>query len=319
MNTIFLSFRDLFLYFFSFFLLWYGSGLIISSIQRFSKKLRISTFSFSFFVLGLITSIPEFAVGLTAVAENKPHIFVGNLIGGIPVIFFLIIPILAIFGNGITLHNRLNKKDLIVSCLVMLSPLFFIYDKRITTLEGICMIILYVVLFLFIERKKGIFDTAHNNVLSIKKYSHKDLLKILFGIGIVFIASQLVIDKTLYFASVLQISPFYISLLFLSLGTNIPELSLAIRSIFSRTQDIALGDYIGSAAANTVLFGIFVLLSPGEIILSTNFISISVVILFGIMLFFYFTQSKNDISRKEGIILILIYIIFVSTQQLPLK
>src|SRR3989344_8659371 len=100
-------FLNLLIYIFSFLLIWFGAGLVIAGIEQFSKKLKLSSFTVSFFVLGILTSIPEFAVGMTAIATGDSQIFIGNLLGGIPIIFLLIIPILAFFGKNLKLNHTL--------------------------------------------------------------------------------------------------------------------------------------------------------------------------------------------------------------------
>lgn len=298
----------------SFILIWIGSGLIVASADKFAKKLRLSAFSLSFFVLGMLTSIPEFSVGMTALAENKPDIFVGNLIGGIPIIFFLIIPFLAIFGNGVKLNHQLHSRNLLFAFAVMLLPSIVTLDKTITNWEGGLLLLAYFVLFFLIQREKGVLDAQHSGVLHLKEYSYTDILKVLLGVGLVIIASNGIVDNTLYFASVINVSPFYVSLLLISLGTNLPEFSLAVRSVLSGKKDIAFGDYMGSAAANTFLFGLFTLLHNGEVVSINNFFLTFVILTLGLLLFFYFTRSKNDISRAEGFFLFTIYILFVAIE-----
>lgn len=304
-------------YFLSFILIWIGAGLIVSSADTFAKKLRISAFSLSFFVLGMLTSIPEFSVGMTALTENKPDIYVGNLIGGIPIIFFLIIPFLAIFGNGIKLNHQLHARNLLFTFTVTLLPSVVILDRAVTNWEGLLLIVSYLVLFFLIQREKGVFDAQHSNVLHLKEYSYTDILKVLLGVGLVVIASHSIVDNTIYFASALHISPFYISLLLIALGTNLPEFSLAIRSVISGKKDIAFGDYMGSAAANTFLFGLFTLLHNGEVVSVNNFLVTFIILAFGLALFYYFSRSKNDISRTEGIFLLVIYIFYVVIELNP--
>ncbi len=97
----------------------------------------------------------------------------------------------------------------------------------------------------------------------------------------------------------------------LSLGTNLPELSLAVRSVLSGKKDIAFGDYIGSAAANTLLFGIFTILNDGEVLTADNFLITFLFILFAVVSFYFFSRSKNEISIKEGFILISVYLLFI--------
>lgn len=307
-------FLHLVFYIASFAAIWFGAGLIVSSVDRFSRRLRLSSFAVSFIILGLLTSTPEFAVGLTAVSENNPQVFIGNLIGGIPVIFLLIIPILAIFGNGIKLNHDFDTKNILFTLGVIAAPSIFLLDKKISNPEGIILILLYIVLILFIERKHGFLDRSNTETLDIKAYSYKDLIKILIGIGIVFVSSQIIVDKTLYFSAILNISAFYISLIVLSIGTNLPELSLAVRSIVFGKKDIALGDYMGSAAANTLLFGVFTLLSKEEVLTVNSFFITFLFVVGGLILFYFLSRSHTTLSRGSGFILFFIYLIFAFSQ-----
>lgn len=302
---------NIIVYLLSFGAIWLGAGLIVKSIEHFAHKLRLSTFAVSFFILGLLTSIPELALGLTAVSEKTPSVFVGNLLGGIIVLFLLVIPLLAVLGNGIQVKTQLSPPLMIFTLLVILAPSFLTLDKRVTNLEGGVMIVLYALLFFLIESRKGMIDREHSHVMRLKSYSLLDILKIISGIVIVFISSNIIMDKTLYFSQVFQISPFYISLLFLALGTNMPELSLAIRAVMSGKKDVAFGDYLGSAAANTLLFGVFTLLNEGEVLTENSFLTTFIFIAAALGFFYYFSRSKNDISRKEGIILLCIYGAFI--------
>lgn len=302
---------NLLLYLISFACVWFGAGLIVSSVSKFTQKLRISPFVFSFVFLGILTSIPEFSVGLQAVADHKAEIFVGNLLGGIVVLFLVVIPLLAIFGNGINLKHELESKMLLATLAVILLPSIFVLDKRVTNLEGVILVLSYAVLLYLVQRKKGIFDKDNVELLHIKAYSYRDILKIIAGMGIVFLASNIIVEKTLFFAGYFHIAAFFISLLFISLGTNLPELSLAVRSVLIGKKDVAMGDYMGSAAVNTLLFGIFTLLHNGEVLTVNNFFMTFLFIASSLLFFYIFSYKKQYISRTNGLILLSIYIIFV--------
>ena len=138
------------LYILSFILIWLGAGLIVNSIDKYAKKLHISSFAVSFFILGFLTSTPEIAVGISSIIEKDPEIYVGNLIGGIIIIFLFIIPILAIFGRGITLSHQLSKRNLLLSLAVCAAPAFLILDNKVTVFEGFLLIFFYIILFYFI-------------------------------------------------------------------------------------------------------------------------------------------------------------------------
>lgn len=305
---------SLFLYIIAFAAIWYGAGLIISSASQFSHKLRLSPFVFSFVFLGLATSIPEFSVGLQAVAGHDPEIFAGNLIGGIVVIFLLVIPLFAIFANGVSLRHELDNRTLLATLAFILAPSVATMDKKVTNIEGAILVILYFVLFYVVQKKNGILDNENKELLNMKAYSYTSILKILAGVGMLFVGGNVVVDKTLYFSGIFNISTFYISLIVVSIGTNIPELSLAVRSAISGKKDIAMGDYLGSAAANALLFGIFTLLSGGEVIAISNFFVTFGFIVGALSLFYFFFHKKSYISRNDGILLFAVYILFVAFQ-----
>jgi cation:H+ antiporter len=302
---------NLFLYIVAFILIWIGSGFIVSSTSRFSEKLRLSAFSFSFIFLGLFTSIPELSVGLQSVADNEPEIFVGNLLGGVAVIFLLIIPLLAVFGKGVNLKNELDNNATLATLAVVALPSLFVLDKRVTNLEGLLLIVSYFLLLILVERKHGIFDSDNSKLLNTKSYSYKDILKIIFGIILVFISSALIVDKTTYFAQIFSIPAFYLGLIVISLGTNLPELSIAVRSVISGKKDVAMGDYLGSAAANTLLFGLFTLMIEGEVVTVDNFLVTFIFILFAVSVFYLLYRSRQFISRFNGVVLLGIYLIFI--------
>ncbi len=302
---------NILLYIIAFVLIWFGSGLIVSSTTKFSSKLRLSSFAFSFVFLGLLTSTPEFSVGLQAVAGHDPEIFVGNLLGGVIVLFLVIIPILAIFGNGISLKNDIQGKILIATLIVIALPSFLILDNKVTNLEGVILVVSYLVLMFIIERKNGIFDRNNSQLLNFRAYSYKDLLKIILGVGLIFVSSHIIVDQTLFFANFFHVSAFYVSLIVVALGTDMPEISIAVRSVLSGKKDIAMGDYIGAAAASTLLFGVFTLLNNGEVLTVNSFYVTFAFISSALFIFYFISRSKNYISRTSGLILFGLYIISI--------
>lgn len=305
---------QLFVFLGSFIIIWYGAGKIVSSADKFSKKLKVSSFAFSFLVLGILTSTPEFAVGITAVSENKPEIFVGNLIGGIPVLFLFVIPMLSIFGNGLQLKKAIRQRNLILSFVVMLAPAFFLLDHKINIFESILFIVMYLGLLFAIQREKGLLDNGNSALMNVKSYSMKDILNVFFGVGLVFVASHYIVDGALYYAQFFNVSTFFISVIILSIGTNLPELSLAAKSVLTGKKDVAFGDYVGSGAANTFLFGLFGIIYGKGIEVGDNLLISFLILCIGLFTFFLFAKSKNELSRKEGIVLVILFLAFGAFQ-----
>lgn len=307
-----MSATNLILYIFAFIGLWYGSGLIVASIKRLARKIQIPSFAFSFFVLGILTSIPEIAVGVNALSENHPEVFVGNLLGGVIVMFLLVIPLLAIINKRVHVKKHLSNKNLLVTLGIICSPALFTLDKTITNTEGFIMIALYVALFYIIRTRQDVLARIQRLVKKEQKDpKNSSVLKLIIGIVVVFLTSRFIVDQTIAGAEYYGVSTFMVSLVILGLGTNLPEITLAIRSITSKAEDVALGDYLGSAAANTLLFGIFTLINNGNVVTEKNFIITFMIIVFSLGMFFMMTRGKSTLTRKEGFALLSCYLAFI--------
>lgn len=299
-------------YVFSFFVIWYASGVIVDSLSRFTKRLKLSSFAVSFFVLGILTSIPEFAVGLNSIIQSKPGIFVGNLLGASLVLFILVIPLLAVLGNGVKMIHQLTPDNLIFSLLVVAAPTFLIADNLLTRTESVFLILMYGILFFYIEKKNGLLTNVREEINELKdKHTIENLAELVLAATLVFLSSHIIVTQTIYFANMFSVSSFLISIIVLSVGTNIPELSLAIRAVMAGKREVALGDYLGSAAANTLFFGIFTLINGSRINIDSYSYKTMMMMLLGLGLFYWFSRSKQDISRREGKLLLLFYAVFI--------
>lgn len=298
-------------YILSFVVIWLGAGMIVGSVDKLSKKLNISAFAISFFVLGILTSLPEFALGINALIDKNPELFVGNLIGGQIVLFLLVIPILAIIANGIKMVDQLKGKNILFSFVIITLPAIVVLDRQVNAMEGFLLILFYAILFFLFKKEKNFFEKVRDRIF-YRQPQHLTAygISILIGIALVFISSKFIVDTSLYFSQLLGISSYILGLLILSLGTNLPELSLAIRSVHLGRKDIALGDYIGSASANTLIFGILTLINGKTFSLENHFFLTLFFLISGMVLFWFFSRTKHSLSRWEGIILIIAYIVF---------
>lgn len=302
------------IYILAFIGIWVGAGFALKSVDNISKALRASSFAVSFLILGFFTSVSEFSVGLSSVWLNDPEIYVGNLIGASIVIFLMIIPLLAILNKGIKINGEFQGFNLLLSIIVIALPAILSMDGAVDKVDGLIPIILYVFLLISIQSKKGVLSNAgsigHSEIIKIIK----NLLKIIVGVAIIFISARVIVDQTMYFARILNVTPFLISLLVISIGTNIPELSIIARSYFMKNTEAAFGDYVGSAAFNTFIFGILTLYY-GKPVMLTNSYFISLFFLTGGLCAFYLvSKAEHKISRHEGFLLLLIYLVFLAVE-----
>lgn len=293
----------------SFALLWIGSGIVVSTVNKIAHSIHVSSFIVSFFVLGVFTSVTEIMVGISAHLSGEPEIFVGNLVGSSIVIFLLIIPLLAVAGNGVKLNHSFKFRDLLSAAFVVGLPALFTLDNSFGFIDAITCIAVYCY-FVYMQQKNNntlsrlVLINFKNNAIYI------NIAKIIIAMLLIFFASNILVEQTKLLGDMLNVSSYIISILVVSLGTNIPEISIAARAIYSKDQNIAFGNYLGSASLNTLTLGILALI--GNTPISADGSNYSMILfLIALALFIYFGKSKNTISRAEGSVLLVSYALFV--------
>lgn len=302
------------IYFVCFILIWIASGLVVNPISSLSKSWRLPSFIISFFILGLLTSLPEITIGTIAIINNDPIIYAGSLLGGVMVILLGIIPLLGIIGNGVKMPSQLGKTQIGFIMVVILTPAFLTADQHVGRWEAYFMILLYLCLFIFFSVKQDFVSKIQSAISRKNKKWLPTVLKIALGMILLIVASNQVIKSTIYFAEILEISPFFISLIVIAVGTNIPEISIIFRSLLNNKKEVAFADYLGSASANTLLFGLFVLIGGQTLYLPNHFFQRFFFLALGTALFYLFARSKNFITRFESLILFTLYVLFIAVE-----
>lgn len=299
-------------------IIWFFGGRMVDAIIRIAQRFGQSRFTAAFFILGFITSISELSVMINATLERAPQISAGNLAGASVVIFLLIIPLLAIGSGGIKLRHALTSTRLAAALAAVLLPVILLADGVATINEGVLCVLAYITLMYFMRPKAHSvhLDSQHTTLAPFDdmKSLLKDVISIIGGGIIIFLASRILIHETGYFSVLLGVTGSFIGLLVLSIGTNVPELVIALRSVQKKSIDIAFGNYLGSALTNTAIFGLLPILN-GRFFVNTNeFIVSSIILSAGALAMYIFAQSDRTITRSEGWSLATLYAVFLVIQ-----
>ena len=296
-------------------IIWFFAGLLIDVIVRIAKRFHQNGFTVAFFVLGLFTSISELSVAVNASLGDVPQVSVGNLVGASFVIILFIVPLLAVAGNGVELKKTLSAKNLLLALGVIGLPSLLVIDGGVTKTDGLIALSFYIMLIYSIRSQTSFFETTK----TIKKelgdrYALADWIKVILGGVLIFGAGRFLVGEVVYFATLFNVPSSIIGLILLSVGTNVPELVIAIRSISKKRRDIAFGDYLGSAATNTPIFALVALANGSFAVESVIFAGTFFLTVIGFALFFILAQSGRVISKKEGLALLVFYLAFLALQ-----
>jgi cation:H+ antiporter len=128
------------------------------------------------------------------------------------------------------------------------------------------------------------------------------------------VGSQLLVDSAIAIATLLGASPLLIGLTVVAVGTSLPELATSVTASLRGESDIAVGNVVGSNIFNVlIVLGLSSSTAPGGIVVPPAAISFDIPIMIAVALMCFpicFTASR--ISRKEGILLLVCYVLYTS-------
>jgi cation:H+ antiporter len=292
-----------------------GGDLLTKSSVDISLKLSIPKIIIGMTVVSFATSAPELIVSLNATLDGLPNFAIGNVLGSNIANIGLVLGIITII-YPITLKQRFYNTDF---PLLMISTGLFYYiiytGNQISRFEGFILVIaiISILLYLFLYQKSNsneFTEDINNKDVSI----YRSFLYIIFSGSLLWLGSETIIKSAISVASKFEISERIISITMVAIGTSIPELAASIVASLKRQNDLSIGNLIGSNIFNLlVVIGITSSIMPIEgIEESTIFNDMLWVILFSaIILPLAYIGKRNILSRKKGIILLVLYLIFI--------
>lgn len=291
-----------------FYILSYAADTVVEKIKEIAEKFNISVLSLGM-VLGVLTTMPEFFIGINAIANDMPEIYFGNLMGGVIVIFCLVLGISILLNRKILTDGKYSS-IVPVSIYLLLPPLLGL-KGYLDFKDGFLFILIYLY-FLYKNRgEKKIINKEENR--SMAKLGG-NFSWIIGGTAIMILSSNGIIKLSTELLSSYNISPFVTGLILFSVGTNLPEIVVSFRAWLKNVPEVSLSHLTGAAIAHIFVIGIFTTMSPLSLVIddSYKFFLISLIVVLFFIIKYY--KSGKAFTKNEGINLLLLYLLFIIGQ-----
>ena len=260
------------------------------------------------------TSAPELAVAVKAIASGSGDIVLGNVIGSNTLNILLIVGVSAVV-HSLGVKNNTVKKELPITMLIttLFGVLLLdnIFDKgmanNFSRSDGIVLLLFFsVFMYYLISMSRNKIDEDEVSPMPILKAIGFTIL----GLAGIVLGSNFVVDSASYLAKAIGISERIIALTVIAFGTSLPELVTSVSATRKGEYDIAIGNVVGSNIFNIgIVLGIPVAIFGGVGRISFSIIDILVMVVTAILLF-VFSLNDRKISKGEGIIFLIIFVVY---------
>lgn len=295
-----------------------GADFLVSGSSKIAKKFHIPEIIIGLTIVSIGTSMPELFVSITSAVEGYSDMALGNVIGS-NICNLLLILGLSSFIRPIKFQRETRIIELPLS--LILTIIFWIIcfsNNFISKAEGIFLLVLFfgfILYTIYMGLQGDKSEKKSQEVLKEERgkfFIFKNVVYIIIGIIALKYGGDFVVDNSVEIAELFNISDAIISLTILAIGTSLPELVTSVTAAIKGNSDIAIGNIIGSNIFNMLMIiGVSASIKPITYNPSYNIQMIILLIAIVFLALFPFIKPKNEMSRGNGIVYIITYIVYM--------
>lgn len=286
-----------------------GSDFFVDGASSVASILKIPSLIVGLTIVAFGTSAPEAAVSITSSLSGSNALALSNVIGSNLFNMLLIIGLCAILSE-----LKISKKVLSLDLpfLVILTGIltaFILIGWNISRVEGIILLILIIayIAYLIYNAQKS----KESQIVEKPKISPlKSIIYIVCGIAGIIIGADFVVDSASYIAMAFGMSETLVGLTIVAMGTSLPELATSLTALKKGENQLVIGNVIGSNIFNiSFVLGASSAISP--IAINPN-MQTDIILMLGVtILFFIFGKTQDKYDKKEGLILLALFIAYM--------
>ena len=304
-----------------------GGDWFVDGATGIAKRFNLPDIVVGATVVSIGTTLPEVMVSTTGALQGSGAMAYGNAIGSIICNTALIAAISIVCNPG-----PVNVKSMKTPAIFffMSAGLYCLAAYGLGTFPrwmGFVMLGIFVV-YMVLTVRNGMQNPdsveEEEEEESKPKALWQELLLLVIGAAVIAVGADLLVEHGQILALAMGVPATVVALLFVALGTSLPELVTTITSLRKGRASLGVGNVIGANVFNLVLVsGVAVSLAPFDVpvenLLLDTQLNVSLVfdipVMLGVMSLMIFpAMISKKLSRWQGIALLSIYAAFVVLQ-----
>jgi len=307
----------------SIFVLAWLSSSFIKTLVEIAKYLHWREFIVAFFVMGFAASLPNLFVDLGAAFQHLAPISFGDIIGGNFIDLTLIMAIVVFFSKDeVSTDSKMVQGSSIFTFLIAILPIFLLWTGKVTRVDGAVLILAFFVYAFWLFSNDSRFKKVYRKTKKESKLPTmrrldfvKNIAKIILIIVVLLASAEGIIFAAQSFQKSLGVSLSLVGVLIVALGNCFPEMYFGIVSGRKGEGWMIVGDMMGSViVCATLVLGIIGVVCPFEIKDMSVFLIARIFTIIAAIFFLFAVRTGKKITKKEALLLLFIYIIFLVTE-----
>jgi len=288
------------------------AGYAIKYSSKIARALHLPEFIVSFFIIAVVSVLPEATISIMSAINGNSQLGLGTLLGSNIADLTLVFGIVALASSGgIKVQSKILRKNTFYLILLAF-PLLLGVDGELSRLDGGILVIIGGLFFYKLYSESKRFSKKFGD--SKREPFMKNLVLLIVCLLVILASAFFTVKYAEKFAYDIKIPAMLIGITVLAIGTCLPELAFSLKAVRKNHDDLALGDILGTVIADgTIILGIVALIQP-IVYNPPSMCLLGGALFLGSVFTISFMRSDKKIDKKEGLILIFFYIIFLILQ-----
>lgn len=297
-----------------------GGECLVKGAARLARSLGVPALVVGLTVVAFGTSSPEIAVSVTASINDQDDIAVANVVGS-NISNILLVLGLAAMAAPMKVSRSVMRFDLPFMVIVLAVFALFALSSfshehgLISRGQGIFFLVALLAYLLFTyrasRRESAAVEREYEAGIQESGSRVFNVLLVILGMAALILGADLIVKGAVGLASE-YLDERVIGLTIIAIGTSLPEMTTCIVAARRGQPDIAIGNIVGSNIFNILaVIGIASTISPLSVAEIILFRDAPVMLLVGV-LSFPIMRTGHCITRKEGALLVGLYLIYVT-------
>ncbi len=301
-----------------------GADFLVKAATSIAKRFGLSEMIIGLTVVAIGTSLPEIFVTITSSVDGHSDLIIGNAIGSCICNFLLVIGITSLV-KPVKLDRRIVKRHLPIGMGAMVLILLlgntdkFGEYQTITRWQGVVLLIctvIYVIYTIYEEKTIKNKKIDKEIIEDVKSKQEHSLILVFIYMIIGFIGlkfgADFVVDNSVLIAERFELSEKFIGMTIIAIGTALPEIVTGIIAARKDQTDLLLGNISGSNILNLcLLIGLGAVINPLHFTSDFNFSIIVLILVTIFMQIIANINKKSELNKRNGLLLIIIYAIYI--------
>lgn len=280
-----------------------GGELFVRGVVGIAEAARIPPGIVGATVAAFATSSPEVSVAISSALSDRPQLALGDAFGSNVVNVGLVLGAAILIGP-IRVGEGAIRRDMTAALVLPLLTVVLAADGSLTRPDGLVLAIVFstwlVTTILAARRERS----AAVEVLAEHSLPRAGVVAVL-GLLVLVAAGRLIVVGAKGIGEDLGLDSFVVGVVFVAVGTSVPELATAVVSRLRGHEEIGLGTVLGSNVFNGgLVVALITLIAPFEV----DWSEIMVSLVFGILVVIAVLPFPRPLlGRFRGALLVTLY------------